>query len=83
MAWLRNKSARVFNVGGTLIVPTMTTEIGDEFLENERIKEIIANGELEIADGPDNPSDPVTTSSVPEADAKTVEEVPKETTPKP
>lgn len=56
MAWLKNKSERAFNVGEIILVPTHTTEVSDDFLENERIKEIIAAGELEVADGPDDPA---------------------------
>lgn len=60
MAWLLNKSQRAFNVGGTILVPTHTTEVPDDFLDNERIKEIIDAGELEVANGPADPIQPST-----------------------
>lgn len=50
MAWLRNKSERAFNIGGNLIAPLANVELPDHFLNNARVKEIIANGELEVSE---------------------------------
>jgi len=50
MAWVLNKSGRVYNIGGVLVSPLVPVFLDDSFLSIARVKEIIASGDLEVSD---------------------------------
>ena len=52
MAWLLNKTERVITVEGHMLVPTIHKDVHDAVMDNSRIKELIASGELEITGAP-------------------------------
>jgi hypothetical protein len=52
MVWVVNKSERAYNIGGVLLSPLVPTQIDDSFLNNARVKEIIADGSIEQTNAP-------------------------------
>jgi len=52
MVWVINKSQRAYNIGGVLVSPLIPVQIDDDFLNNERVKEILADGDIERTEEP-------------------------------
>jgi len=50
MVLVVNKSERVYNINGIMLTPLIPAEIPDEFLNNDRVKEIMADGHIEKVD---------------------------------
>jgi hypothetical protein len=56
MVWILNKSERPYNIGGTLVIPLVPIQISDDYLNNARVKEIMADGDIETIDAPSSSS---------------------------
>jgi hypothetical protein len=63
MVWIVNKSERAYNIGGVLVIPLLPVQIDDDFLNNERVKEIMADGDIETTSEPSGSETETNTAS--------------------
>ena len=73
MVWILNKSERAYNIGGVLVSPLVPIQIDDSFLDNARVKEIMADGDIETTSAPSE-SNETETVAVAEPEPKHVAE---------